>query len=253
MGKKSFLNADRPFVIGMILCETPAECILKIGDAVRSGADAIGFQTEKLRAEYRKPECIREVIAAAGELPVYATSYRKGSDRNYSDEECAEGLLVAAEGGATLIDVIGDLFGRSKEWELTFDPEAVLRQKAFIRTLHEMGKEVLVSSHTHKPLRVEENLKVARAQAERGADVVKIVDKYEDESGLSVAVESIVRIRKEIGKEVLFLSGGAAVPIRRFGPMIGVHSFLTVPWYGPYDPLIQPLTRDAAAIRDHMG
>ena len=110
--KKSFLNADRPFVIAMILCETSEECIAKIRDAVNEGADAIGFQIEKLRREYRTKDNVRKVIEAAGALPVYATNYRKGSDAEYTDEECAEGLLWAAEGGATLLDVIGDLYGK---------------------------------------------------------------------------------------------------------------------------------------------
>ena len=250
--KKSFLNAPRPIVTAMILCETPVECIRKIRDAVDQGADAIGFQIEKLKDEYRKASFVREVIEAVGDLPVYATHYRKGPETVFSDEECAEYMLTAAEEGATLIDVIGDLFDRSPEWELTFQEEAVERQKALIRTIHGLGREVLVSSHTHKPLTVEENLTVAKAQAERGADVVKIVDKYEEENGLAIAVESIQRIRRETGKEVLFLSGGSAVPIREFGPMIGAHSFLTVPWYGPFDPKAQPLTKDAVAIRDHM-
>ena len=250
--KKSFLNADRPFVIGMILCETPEECVAKIRDAVEQGADAIGFQIEKLKREYRTKENVRKVIEAAGSLPVYATSYRKGSDAEYTDEECVEGLLFAAEGGATLLDVIGDLYGRSPEWELTGDPEAASRQKTLIRTLHGMGKEVLISCHTHRPLTVEENLKVARTQAERGADVIKIVDKYEEESGLATAVESIASIRKETGKKVLFLAGGTAVSIRKIGPSLGVMGFLTVPWYGPFDPKAQPLTKDAAAIRELM-
>ncbi|MBO4411557.1 MAG: type I 3-dehydroquinate dehydratase [Lachnospiraceae bacterium] len=250
--KKSFLNAEKPFVLGMILAETPEECIGKIRDAVSDGADAIGFQTEKLKKEFRTKEVFRRVIAEAGDLPVYVTSYRKGSDALYSDEECAEGLLLAAECGATLIDVIGDLFGRSEKWELAEDPEAIEKQKELIERIHGLGAEVLISCHTHKPLTVEENLTVARAQAERGADVIKIVDQYEEKTGLVTAVESILAIRKETGKEVLFLAGGEGVPIREFGPAIGVIGYLAVPWYGPFDPKAQPLLKDAVALRDHF-
>ena len=67
-----------------------------------------------------------------------------------------------------------DMFCPSKD-EIALDEAAVEKQKALIDRIHSAGGEVLMSSHTFKSTTLEQNLMIAREQAARGADIIKIV------------------------------------------------------------------------------
>jgi len=151
----------------MVQYPTPEECILKIKASLAEGADALGIQLCKLRREFRTKEVLMEIFAACEGKPIYVTSYRVGHSEGLSDDEVADLLLLAADCGANLMDVMGDLYGPDPAYQLTTDPEAVERQKALIAEIHRRGGEVLMSCHTNRSTTVEENLMIARAQAER--------------------------------------------------------------------------------------
>lgn len=246
-----FLNYGKPVLTAMILCSTPQECIDKIRLSLQEGAEAFGIQLEKLRREYRTPEVLREIFGACEGKPIYITSYRSGENTGMTDEECMDWLLTGLSCGAKLCDVMGDLYCPSR-WEFTENPEAVEKQKALIKRIHAMGGQVLMSCHTRSNLTVEENLKIAHAQADRGADVVKIVNTTESMADMAVCVESIRRVREETGKELLFLANGPAWKIRQFGPSLGVCMYLCLAFVGPMDNPRQPLLRDIKQVRDHL-
>ena len=128
------------------------------------------------------------------------TSYRSGENAGMTDEECMELLLLAVECGATLFDVMGDLYDRSPQYELTMDGEAVKKQMALIDQIHRAGGEVLMSSHTYKSTTLEENLMIAREQARRGADVIKIVNDAKSADEIPVYIDAIQKIIHETGK-----------------------------------------------------
>jgi len=65
------------------------------------------------------------------------------------DAYLADELLKLADWGATLCDVIGDLYGKHPD-ELCDDPQAVKKQMALVDKLHEKGVEVLMSSHLYR-------------------------------------------------------------------------------------------------------
>ena len=171
---KTFLKYDKPLITAMIQCSTAEECIAKIKASAANGADAFGVQLCKLKREQRTKKNLTEIFSACGDKPIYVTSYRHAESTGYSDDDCAELLLSALECGATLCDVMGDLFDRSPHYELTTDEKAVKKQKELIEEIHRRGGEVLMSSHTFKSLSVEENLMIAKAHAERGADIIKL-------------------------------------------------------------------------------
>ena len=175
--KPSFYGHDKPLLCAMIQCTTAVECIAKIRRSLDAGADALGIQMEKIRPEDRVPDRLREIFAACDGKPIYVTSYRHSSNAGKTDDQLGETLLEAVDCGATLVDVIGDMFDeRPKRFELATSPEAIEKQKRLIAEVHRRGGEVLMSCHTGCDPTLEENLMIARAQIERGADVVKIVD-----------------------------------------------------------------------------
>lgn len=250
---KTFLKYDKPLITAMIQCSTAEECIAKIKASAADGADAFGVQLCKLKREQRTKKNLTEIFSACGDKPIYVTSYRHAESTGYSDDDCAELLLSALECGATLCDVMGDLFDRSPHYELTTDEKAVKKQKELIEEIHRRGGEVLMSSHTFKSLSVEENLMIAKAHAERGADIIKIVNTAKTVDELPVYVEAIQKILHMTDKKLLMLVSGPGQLIRYIGPSIGVCMYLCVQSRGPLDnPPEQPLVKQIKAVRDNI-
>ena len=241
--KPSFYGHDKPLLCAMIQCTTAVECIAKIRRSLDAGADALGIQMEKIRPEDRVPDRLREIFAACDGKPIYVTSYRHSSNAGKTDEELGE----------TLLDVIGDMFDeRPKRFELATSPEAIDKQKRLIAEVHRRGGEVLMSCHTGCDPTLEENLMIARAQIERGADVVKIVDVAKEKASIPKYIEAIQQITASSDRKLLFLSSGEGVILRYIGPNFGVCMYLCVESHGPLDTPQQPTIARLRAIRDNI-
>ena len=172
--KKSFLNHSNPLLTVMLQCETPEVAINRIRNANSLGADAYGLQVESLKPEYHNSDTYKRIFAEIKDRPCYVTNYRMANNSSKNDEELAEGLLELADCGATLIDVMGDMFCKHLE-ELTDNEEAIQKQMKLIDTIHQKGAEVLMSSHLYKYAPAERVLEMALEQKRRGADIIKIV------------------------------------------------------------------------------
>ena len=177
--KPTFLKYDKPLLTVILQCETPETVISRVRNALQLGAEAFGLQVESLKPEYHNGDTYKRIFAEMQGKPIYVTNYRRKSNENLSDNELAEGLITLAESGATLIDVMGDMFCPHPE-ELTDNPEAIEKQMKLIDTLHNKGAEVLMSSHILKYTPAERVLEVAFEQKRRGADVIKIVTKADN-------------------------------------------------------------------------
>ena len=254
MKKASFLNSDRPFLMTMVQAKTPAEAECIIADALYDGADAFGIQLCNLLPEYRNEAALRRIFDACLGRPIYVTSYRLAVSRElgWTDEQCAELLLTALRAGATMCDVMGDLY-HPEPHELTYDPLAVEKQKDLIDTIHQMGGEVLISSHLHAFFEEEKILEYAREQAERGADVVKIVSFAQDEEQMMANLQIIHRLKTELDRPFLFLANGKKSRlIRQIGPALGVIAYLCIEHYRPVNSKEQLPLRAARELRDRM-
>ena len=250
---KTFLKYGKPLIVGMIQCATPDECINKIKASIEDGAEAIGIQLCRLKKEYRTKEIITEIFSACEGKPIYVTSYRFGESEGFTDEQCAKLLLLALDCGATLCDVMGDMFGRSPMYELSEDEGAIEKQKALIDEIHRRGGEVLMSSHTYKSTSLEENLMIAKAHIERNADIIKIVNRAESDDEIPKYIEAIQKIQKMADKKLLFLLGNKGRIIRYIGPNLGVCMYLCVHSHGEIDTPEQPLIKNIKAVRDNIN
>lgn len=252
MAKPTFLTYEKPLLCAMIQCVTPDECIDKIKRSIAKGADALGVQLCKIERKYRTREEIKRIFAACEGKPIYITSYRGGKSEGMTDDECAELLLLGAECGATLMDVFGDMFDRSPYYELAEKPEAVEKQKALISKIHALGGEVLISSHTLKDISADECLMIAKKQIERGADVVKIVNRVEDKAGAFKQFEAIKKILENTDKRLLLLCSGEGKIVRYLGPSFGVCMYLCVESHGELDTPEQPTLDAIKPVRDNL-
>lgn len=246
---KTFLNQNKPLLTVMLQCETPETAIGRIRNANGLGADAYGLQVESLKSEYHNPDTYKRIFAEMNGKPSYVTNYRGRSNEGKTDDELAAGLVVLAENGATLCDVMGDMFCRHPE-ELTEDEEAIQKQMQLIAKLHKAGAEVMMSSHILKFTPAERVLAVALEQKRRGADIIKIV------TGAATMEQQIENLRitdllkRELGAPFLFLSGGECTLHRRLGMKLGCCMALCVYEHDALSTPAQPLLSTMKTIED---
>lgn len=249
--KPTFLNRETPYLTVMLQCETPEVAIGRIRNALYHGGDAFGLQVESLRREYHTPEVYKRLFAEMRGCPSYVTYYRSGKNAGRTDEELTDGLLTIAESGATLCDVIGDLYCRHPE-ELTDDPGAIAKQMKLIEALHERGAEVLMSSHVLKYTPAERVLEIAMEQKRRGADVIKIVTGAQSMEEQLENLKTTELLKRELGAPFLFLSGGECSLHRRLGIKLGCAMALCVYEHDALSTPAQPLLDTMKTIRDSI-
>lgn len=250
--KSKFLNSDRPLLTVMLQCETPETAVGRIRNALCLGGDAFGLQVETLKPEYHTSETYKKIFAEMQGKPSYVTYYRVGQNSGKSDDELADGLLKLAQSGATLCDVIGDLYDRQSD-EVARDPKAIEKQMDLIYKLHEKGAEVLMSSHINKFTPAERVLEIALEQKRRGADIIKIVVSA---NSMEEQIENLrinQLLKSELNAPFLFLSGGVSSIHRRLGIKLGCCMSLCVYEHDHLSTTLQPLLTIEKAIRDDLG
>lgn len=249
MTRGSFLYCKRPPLVCMVQADNPARIKDLIDRAGPEGAEAFGMQLCRMKPEYANEQTFRELFDYAGDKPVYVTNYRYGYNEGKSDEELADGILRLADLGATLCDVMGDLFDKQDD-ELARDKQAIEKQMALIDALHARGAEVLISSHVFKFTPAERVLEIALEQQRRGADVCKIV------TGASTMAEQIENLRivtllrESLKIPFLFLSGGKSYVSRRISGALGNCMSLCVLEHDALSTPAQPLLQDMKLLRD---
>lgn len=251
MTKKTFLGHKAPLLCCMIQAENPTDAISSITKAIPD-CDAFGFQQEQLNPIYRTDEILGRIFGAMGDRPAYVTNYRGGFNKGLTDEELGDGLVELIRRGGTLADVIGDLYGRAP-MELTEDSAAIDRQKRLIDRIHEAGGEVLMSSHVLKYIPAEEVVRIALAQQERGADIVKIVTGAETEEEMLENLRITSLLKRELKVPYLFLSGGKCRLHRMIGPMLGCVMALCVEEHDALATKAQPNVHDVRIVYDHFN
>lgn len=250
MKNPTFLTYEKPLLTCMVQADNPDRIKELIALSLPEGADAFGMQFCKMKAEYRNRETYKKLFEFASPYPVYVTNYRKhGTNKDKDDETLASELLVLAECGATLCDVMGDYFD-SCEGEFTMNSEAIEKQMKLIDGLHARGAEVLMSSHVLKFIPAQRVLEIALEHQRRGADICKIVT---GASNMAEQIENlrIVNLLKESLKiPFLFLSSGESRILRCIGGRLGNCMTLCVHEYDELATKAQPLLSDVKAIRD---
>ncbi|MBQ9428337.1 MAG: type I 3-dehydroquinate dehydratase [Clostridia bacterium] len=251
--KKSFLDFKRPPLVNMIIAESPSPMITTVRNAIYDGADAFGFQLERLKPEYRTENELKRIFSYTEDKPIYVTNYRGAHNKDVlSDDERHEQLKLALRCGATLIDLPGDTFDPTPG-EMTDDPRAVEKQKKLIDEFHTLGAEVLMSAHVLKYMPDDAVIELALKQQARGADIAKFVTASDTEEELYANMQLIRKLKSELKIPFLFLSVGAYCKMHRaFGPYYGVCMWLCVQRYDAFSSTVQPLLSAMKNVRDHL-
>ena len=248
---KTFLKYEKPMLTCMVQAKTPERIKQLIDLSDNEGAGAYGMQFCQMKPEYRKSEVYRELFSYT-DKPTYVTNYRLFENAGKSDEQLAAEILELAECGATLCDVMGDIYCRT-EGELTMDECAIEKQMKLIDELHARGAEVLMSSHVHKYTPAERVLEIALEHQRRGADICKIVTSSNDMEQQMENLRIIAMLKKKLDIPFLFLTGGECKLIRRIGGEVGCCMYLCVHEYDEFATPVQPLIGDIKTIRNLFG
>lgn len=242
--KASFIRSDKPLKTAMIQVKTADEAIAAIESGLKQGADAFGWQLECLNADQINQKTLENVFSAGCGMPFYVTNYKWASGGDKPEEQYFDELLLALKCGATLIDMPGDSFSPAPD-QLTYDQQAIRKQVEFSQKVHDLGGELLISSHVPDFRSEDFVLGMAFEQKRRGADIAKIVTFSHDDEQLTDNLKTTVRLRETLGIPFLFLSGGEKCRLHRLaGPLLGACMWLCVAYRAPITTPPQPLLSD---------
>ena len=244
----TFKGHDHPLTCCMIQARTPERVFEIINGGNNGGCDAFGYQHCKLNHESRTEKTVRLFFEAMNGKPVYVTNYRSGLNKDMTDDEIGEGIVKLAEYGATLCDVMGDIYCRHPK-EITDDKAAIEKQMKLIDRIHNTGAEVLMSSHVMKFTSAEEVIEIALEQQRRGADIVKIVTAGNTEAEQIENLRITSLLKEALDVPYLYLSGGTHSRLHRtIGPMLGSVMCLCVWEHDELSTKAQPLLADEKEI-----
>lgn len=248
--RKTFLNCEKPTITAMVQADNPDRIKELIDKCLPEGAETFGMQFEQMKPEYRTRE-VYEDLFSYSDKPIYVTNYRLKYNEEKSDEELAEELLELADCGATLCDVMGDLYDRQPD-EVAVSEEAIKKQMELIDELHKKGAEVLMSSHIFKFTSAERVLEIALEHQRRGADISKIVTQADSTEEEIENLRILNLLKEKVDIPVLFLYNGHSRVFRKISGEYGNCMYLCVYEYDEFATSGQPLLADVKPIVDHI-
>ena len=249
--KKTFLKYDKATLTVMVQADNPDRIKELMDKSLPEGAQAFGMQFCRLNVKDRNKETYKELFSYAGDKPVYVTNYRYGNNEGKTDDELAEELVEIASCGATLCDVMGDLFDKQDD-EVAVDEDAIKKQEALIDKLHKNGAEVLMSSHVFKFTPAQRVLEIAMEHQRRGADICKIVTGAETMEQQLENLKIVNLLKENLKIPFLFLSIGESRILRRIGGELGCCMCLCVYEHDSLSTPEQPLLKNVREIRNNL-
>lgn len=194
--KPSYVDQDVVLNAG-IKEETVEEAIIAIAIAESKGATGFTLRLENLATQNNVTKEALTKITHSTKYPIMALYY----NGNISQQARLDGLALAAESGAAIVDLQGFMghsgstsstqtpanvkLWESKGFDMSFvdampaetpiSEAAIKSQTEYINKIHALGSEVLVSTHASAVYSAEQALAYAEFVAARGADIVKIV------------------------------------------------------------------------------
>lgn len=106
-------------IAGIIAEQTPEKLIVSARNSESESAHDITIDLYDYKTEFRYLESFKKIINSVN-LPFMFNFYCNEKWKNSSDDDRQEVLLIAAEAGASMIDVMADLFDPSPK-EIVFN------------------------------------------------------------------------------------------------------------------------------------
>ena len=248
------MQTNRDFLLTCSLRElTPEDNINTIRNAIYDGAEAFMIHLEKLDEAYHNINDLKKIFNYACDKPVISVNYRTPRRPGKSDEALIIGQKTAIEAGASVVDIVGDIFSPGKD-EITYDETAILKQKELIDEIHQMGGKVMMSSHTFRFLTMEETIAHCKALENRGADWVKIAVTANSPEELNEVNRTTIELKKQMKVPFFHCCMGQYGKLHRvYSGLLGSKIVLCVQNYNANsNPKEQPLLRSTKAVIDNL-
>ena len=248
------MPTNREFLLTCSLRElNPEDNINTIRNAIYDGAEAFMIHLEKLDEVYHNETDLRKIFNYACDKPVISVNYRTQRRPGKSDEALVEGQKTAIKAGASVVDIVGDIFCPGKD-EITYDESAVLKQKEMIEEIHKLGGKVMLSSHTFRFLTMEETICHCKALEDRGADWVKIAVTANSLEELNEVNRTTVELKKQMKIPFFHCCMGQYGKLHRvYSGLLGSKLVLCVQNYNANsNPKEQPLLRSTKSVIDNL-
>ena len=248
---RPFFNSNKTVIAAIMEGMTPGEIIAVSRTAEFDGADAVCLSLRELQPEFRNKDALAGIFNAVP-LPFMVYYYRENACGPIEEDDVRQKLLLeAAQAGASVIDVMGDLYEPTPETQRALGKRAISRQKKLIDKIHSIGAQVVMSSHTKVFMNAEQTLEQLKDFESRGADIVKIVVPVNTEEEFNESVKTTMLLHHELKKPFIYLAGGKFARIQRFiGMSLGVSVTFAVAQYSPRNPMFQPSVKAMKAARD---
>ena len=248
---KPYFNSTKTVIAAIMEGITPNEIISVARTAEFDGADAICLSLRELQPEFRNKDSLASIFTAVS-IPFMVYFYRDNSNTPALDDDARQTVLMdAAKAGASVIDVIGDLYDPNPVTQRATAKRAISRQKKLIDKFHAIGSQVVMSSHSTVFMDAEKTLEQLQDFESRGADIVKIVMPVNTEEEFAESVKTTMLLHRELKKPFIHLAGGKFARIQRFlGMSLGVSTTFAVAQYNPRNPMFQPSVRAMREVRD---
>ena len=244
MPKPFFHQGRRTHISAILGAATEDEVICKYRAAEADGADSVALELRYLDPKFRNTDSLKRIIQATP-LPTMAVFYRNDCFKELCDDEPRQTLMLqAADAGAAVIDVMGDLYSPAPDGN-TRDPEAIAKQKKLIGEIHARGALALISSHPVRFMTAEEVLAQLQSFAERGADIVKIVTRANTPEEYLETLRGTVLAHQNLKVPFIHISSGSFGRLHRMhGLALGVAVTFAVHEYYSDAQFFQPTIRD---------
>ena len=249
--KPSFFNRQSAAVTALLAEKSTADFIVQMRESEFSGADALAVELKNLPLEERTAEKFKSMICVT-QLPCMFINYRNCTVYGNDDEARQAELLLAAECGAEVIDVMGDLYDPS-DFELTLDATAIKKQMALIDRIHSIGSKVIMSSHMKCYRTSDEVLEHMKRQSDRGADILKLVHFVTSPDELAGAMRTTMLLHEKLDKPFVHLcSGPYSRPHRFMTAALGSSIVFGINEYRPFASMGQPTIRAYRQVLDNF-
>lgn len=242
------------FLLTCSIRETNVEDnINTIRNAIYDGAEAFMVHLEKLDEVYHNEQDLKKMFNYCSNLPIFTVNYRSNRRPDKTDEQLIESQLLALKAGANILDIVADIYDPSKD-EITYNQDAINKQKELIQKVHDLNGKVMLSSHTFRFLNSDETLKHLKELEQRGADMVKIAVTASNQEELNEVIRTTTILKEKMSIPFFHCCMGQYGKLHRvYSGLLGSSIVLCVQNYNSNsNPKEQPLLRATKEVFNNL-